>query len=68
MSDETVQIIAAAVVTLAQLYAVEPWRYPVFAYFWDAVAKITGILANILAHMSLNARVNYFEAVNSYGR
>jgi hypothetical protein len=67
MSDEAVQLIAAAVVTLAQLYVIEPWKYPVFAYWWDWIAKICGNLAKILADVAMRARLNYFTVVNSYG-
>lgn len=63
MSDETFQLIAAAVVTLAQLYMVEPWKFAVFARFWDAVAKLCGQLANVLAAVSMRARLNYYDAI-----
>lgn len=67
MSEETIQWIAAAVVTLAQVYVLEPWKFPVFAKFWDAVAKVCGLVANIAADWAMKARVNYFDAVNAYG-
>jgi hypothetical protein len=63
MSDDVFQLIAAAVVTLTQLYMLEPWKYPIFAWFWDELAKFTGELANILAAISLKARLNYYHSI-----
>jgi hypothetical protein len=63
MSDETFQLIAAAVVTLTQLYMVEPWKFPVFAWFWDTIATFCGELANVLAFISMKARLNYYAVI-----
>lgn len=63
MSDETWQLLAAAIATLAQLYMVEPWKFPVFAMFWDFIAKFCGELANLLGHLSVQARANYFNVI-----
>jgi hypothetical protein len=67
MSEETIQLIAAAVVALCQVYMVEPWKFPVFAYFWDLIAKACAHLSNSLAWWSVQARSNYFAAVAAYG-
>lgn len=64
MNEETFQLIAAAVVTLTQIYMLEPWKFPVFAWFWDAVARWAGELANTLAWVSVRARANYFNVVS----
>lgn len=63
MSDETFQLIAAAVVTITQLYMVEPWKFPIFAWFWDTVARFCGELANLLAFISMKARLNYYNVI-----
>lgn len=64
MSDETLKIFATAVVVLCQVYATRDSDFPLLAYFWDIVAKITGHLANALAHISVAARYNYFTEVS----
>lgn len=66
MSDETIKLVAVAVVTVAQVYVMEPWKYPVFAKFWDLVARLAGSLAKILADLAMQARLNYFTAVSAY--
>jgi len=63
MSDDVVQLIAAAIVTVTQLYMIEPWKFPIFAWFWNEVARFTGELANLLAAISLRARLNYYNVV-----
>lgn len=63
MSEETIQLIAAAVVTLTQIYMLEPWKFPIFAWFWDQIARFTGELANVLGYISCKARLNYYAAV-----
>jgi hypothetical protein len=67
MSDEMKNLIAAAIVTLAQVYVLEPWKFPVFAEIWDTIARICGILANYLARCSMLARANYYDAIHAYG-
>jgi hypothetical protein len=64
MSDEAWQFIAAAVVTLAQVYMVEPWKFPILAKFWDTVARICGELANMLGLVAVKARANYFSVIS----
>lgn len=64
MSEETFQLIAAAVVTLTQIYMLEPWKFPVFAWFWDTVARFCGELANVLGWISVQARANYFNVIS----
>jgi hypothetical protein len=63
MSDEFLQLIATAVVVLSQVYFMEPWKFPIFAKFWDWVAKTCGELANMLGWVSVHARANYFHAI-----
>lgn len=65
MNDDTWQIIALAVATLAQAYYVEPWKFNVLGWFWDMLARITGIIANHLAKYSVRARYNYFVTVGN---
>jgi hypothetical protein len=65
MSQDTLQLIAAAAVVIMEAYAIQPWKFPVFAMFWDMVATICGQLANRLAWVSMNARANYFTAVSN---
>jgi len=48
---------------MAQLYMVEPWKFPVFAMFWDTVAKFCGELANLLAYIAMRARLNYYASI-----
>jgi len=63
VSEDTIQLIAAAAIAIAQIYVMEPWKFQVFARFWDWVARLTGTLANILGYISLEARHNYFIAL-----
>lgn len=67
MNDDTVQLICAAIVAVCQIYMMEPWQFPVFAAFWNWIAQFLGRLSNTLGRMSLQARLNYFEAVTAYG-
>lgn len=63
MSEETFQLLAAATIAVCQIYVMEPWKFQVFARFWDIIAKFCGRLANLLGWISLEARKNYFVAV-----
>lgn len=63
MTEDTVQLVAAAIIALSQLYMIEPWKFPIFAAFWDWTAKICGILANVLGWISIRARHNYFISI-----
>jgi hypothetical protein len=67
MSEDTIQLICIAVATVCQIYMMEPWHFPVLAAIWNWLAQFLGNLANVLGHMSLRARLNYFEAVEAYG-
>lgn len=64
MDSETLQMIAIAVITYYELCAIQGSN-PVFAYIWDIIATITGILANILGRISVQARLNYYVAVQA---
>lgn len=63
MSEETVQLIAAATIAVCQIYVMEPWKFPVFAKFWDSLARFFGELANLLGWWSMRARENYYTAL-----
>lgn len=63
MSEDTFQLIAAAIIALSQIYLIEPWKFPVFAIFWDWLAKVCGYTANVLGYMSMRARANYFVSI-----
>lgn len=67
MSPEAWQVIAAAIVALSQVYATRSDTALTFAKMWDILARVFGTLANMLANLSMQARINYFEAVNAYG-
>ena len=64
MNDDTIQIIALAVATVAQVYMTRPDWAP-FAAFWNFIAMFFGGLANMFGHWALVARLNYLEAVNN---
>lgn len=64
MSDELIQLLAAAVITLTQVYILEPWKFTAFARFWDWLARTCGRLANHLAWLSMRARANYYDSIS----
>jgi hypothetical protein len=63
MDNETFQMLAAAVIAVAQVYTMDPSRFKVFAYVWDLIARICGQLANVLGLVSIHARANYFLSI-----
>lgn len=65
MSDDTIQLIAIAVVSLIQVYAVNPGTLNIFASVWNALALFFGALANFFGDLAMEARLNYYEAVNN---
>ena len=67
MSNEAWQAIAAAIVAMSQIYASRADSMPIFAKMWDYLANLFGVLATILGRWAIQARLNYFEAVESYG-
>lgn len=67
MSDELAQVLAAAIVAVAQIYAAGPARTPVFIHIWDFLARFLSGLAWTLGRLSMQARLNYYAAVNAYG-
>jgi hypothetical protein len=67
MNDDTIQLIALAVISLIQVYAVSPGTLDIFASFWNALATLFGAIANFFGDLAMGARLNYFEAVNSNG-
>jgi spore maturation protein SpmA len=66
MTDDSIQLLCAAIVALCQVYAMQP-QAPLFATLWDFLATVCGKLANLLARMSLVYRTYYFEAISAYG-
>lgn len=64
MSDETIQLIATAVVVIAQIYLAEPWKLNIFARMWDFLAHLCAFLAERFAHLSMRARANYYASVS----
>lgn len=65
MSGETVQAICAAVVTLAQLYYLEAWHLPLFAMFWDWLARFCSRLSWLSGWWAMKARENYYVTVSA---
>lgn len=63
--NDLIQMIATAAVIIIEAYAIQPWKFPVFAMFWDSVAKVCGYLANWLGWQAMHARANYYTAVSS---
>jgi hypothetical protein len=67
VSDEVIQILAAATVTLLQVYIMEPWKFTAFAKFWDWLARFSAALADKLGWISVQARSNYYASVSAIG-
>lgn len=65
MDDQTVQLIATAIIVVTQIYAAEPWKFPVLAKVWDIIARICGELATAFADVAMQARLNYYMVVNN---
>lgn len=65
MSDETLKLIASAVIVMCEVYAMKGGDFPFFAWLWDFIARVTGTLANVLGHIAVNARYNYFVEVSN---
>lgn len=65
MNDDNLRLLLAAAIAVCEIYAMDPTRFPVFAWFWDFIAKVTGTLANALGYVAVQARLNYFEAVRN---
>ena len=64
MTDDTIQIIAIAVASIAQVYMLRPDAMP-FAGFWNMLAVIFGVIANFFGRLALVARLNYLDVVNN---
>ena len=65
MDENTANIISTAIMAITQLYALRATDFPLFAYVWDFIASITGWIANLFGNISVNARLAYFEAVQT---
>jgi hypothetical protein len=63
VSDELWQLVAAAMMTMTQIYIAEPWKFTALARFWDWLARLTGMLANRLAFISMHARASYYDSL-----
>lgn len=64
MDNDTLQMLALLLLAYYELCTVNGTN-PVMAYIWDFIALITGILANFLGKISVEARLHYFEAVQT---
>lgn len=65
--NDLIQLISMASLIVIEAYAIQPWKFPVFAIFWDWIARITGHLANWLGWQSMHARSNYYMVVSQNG-
>lgn len=64
MSEEVIQLLGIIILAVFELYTVRAHDYPVFAKFWDTIARITGAIAKFFADLAMSARLSYWEAVN----
>jgi len=64
MSDE-MQLLLLTVLAVYEIYASRYHDYPLYAKFWDVIARISGAIANFFASMAMNARLAYYEAVGT---
>jgi hypothetical protein len=64
VSSDTLQMLALACLAYYEICMVKGTN-PFFIYLWDFIAVITGMLANFLGAVSMQARLNYFEAVEA---
>jgi hypothetical protein len=65
MDVDTWQLIAIGVITLIQVYGPGDGFTTIMAKIWDFLAIVCKMLANVLDHISMQARLNYFEAVTN---
>lgn len=65
MSDETKRIIAQAAIALVYVWAAYEHEFPMLAWLYDLIARITGQMANALGTISMKARYNYFQVVTN---
>lgn len=65
MSDESKRIIAQAAVALVYCWMAFEHDFPALAWLYDKIALYTGLLANILADISMRARLTYFQVVTN---
>jgi hypothetical protein len=62
VNNDTLQLLALAALAYYELCTVNGTN-PVMVYIWDIIAFVTGMLANILGKISIQARLHYYEAV-----
>lgn len=65
MSDELIQLLGMAILVIYEVYAINGDDNSAYARFWDAVARIAGAIANYFAKLAMNARLAYYQAVNT---
>jgi hypothetical protein len=65
VSDESRKIIAEAAVALLYCWVALEHDFPVLAWLYDKIALYCGYLANLLADISMQARLNYFQVVTN---
>lgn len=63
MDESTAQLIGIAIVTLAQVYAIQPWKFPVWAAILDLIARAAAWLSWKLGFVSMYARDSYYRVV-----
>jgi hypothetical protein len=63
VDENTAQLIGIAVITLAQVYAIQPWKYPFLAAILDLIARATAWLSWKLGFVAMHARESYYEVV-----
>lgn len=68
MSDNAQQIfhgVLMLVVVAAEWYVMQPYREPVIARMWDAVARLCRFLAYRIGRYALKAEHNYYIAAEA---
>lgn len=64
MSEDIIQLVGIIILAVFELYSVRAHDYPVYAKFWDTVARIAAAIAKFFADIAMNARLSYWKAVN----
>lgn len=64
MNNDLLQIVALCCLAYFELCTIRG-NNPALAYMWDTIATLCGWIANFLGRISVQARLNYFEAVQA---
>lgn len=64
MDSDLIQVVMLCALAYFELCTVRG-NNPALAYMWDIIATISGWIANLLGHISVRARLNYFEVVQA---